>query len=166
MKRVWGLIVRQAVLVLAVCVPVSSCSTACPAIGWVNSVTVELAGDVSSVDTVQLCDGDSCSQLAPQAAPSATRSISPTLSVDPSAPFTPEPQRTSAPFYATRIDAGTWRFSVMMGSPDRVSAKALSASGEVVAETEADLDWKRVGGSAQCGGPSEASPVKLTIPHA
>jgi len=71
-----------------------------------------------------------------------------------------------APFYAARIDADTWRFTLVnMGSPDHVTAKALSATGEILAETEADLDWKRAGGSAQCGGPSEASPVELTVPN-
>jgi hypothetical protein len=54
MERVWGLLARPAVLILAMCVPVAGCSNVCPAIGWVNSVTVELAGNVLRVDAVQL----------------------------------------------------------------------------------------------------------------
>ncbi len=69
-----------------------------------------------------------------------------------------------APFYAERIDADTWRFAVNMSSPDHVTAKALTASGEVLAEKEADLEWKRVGGSAQCGGPAQAPPIDLVVP--
>lgn len=162
MRRVWGLLVRPAVLMLAVSVPVASCSTACPAIGWVNTVTVELGGDLMRVDTVQLCADGACSELSPEPGTAAPRIVV-TTPLDATAPVTPDVQRTMAPFYAERIDADTWRFTVMMASPDHVSAKALSATGEVLAEKDADLDWKRIGGSAQCGGPSEASPVELTV---
>lgn len=164
MRRAWGLLVRPAVLILAVCIPVASCSTACPAIGWVNSITVELAGDVSRVDTVQLCADGACSELRPESGTAAPRIVV-TTPLDASAPPTPEAQPTMAPFYAERVDADTWRFTVVnMSSPDRVTAKALSATGAVLAVKEADLDWKWVGGSAQCGGPAEASPVLLTVP--
>ncbi|QNE13591.1 hypothetical protein [Pseudarthrobacter sp. NBSH8] len=87
-----------------------------------------------------------------------------TTPLDAKASPTPEAQPAMAPFYAERIDADTWRFQVNMSTPDHVTAKALSATGEVIAETDADLDWKRVGGSAQCGGPVEASPVRLVVP--
>lgn len=162
MRRVWGLIVRPAVLMLAVCIPVAGCSNVCPAIGWVNSITVELAGDVSRVDTVQLCADGACSELRPEPGTAAPRIVV-TTPLDARAPHTLEAQPTMAPFYAEWIDADTWRFTVSMSSPDHVTAKALSATGDVLAEEEADLDWKRVGGSAQCGGPMEASPVELTV---
>lgn len=163
MRRVWGLIVRPAVLMLAVCIPVAGCSTVCPAIGWVNSITVELAGDVSRVDTVRLCADGACSELRPVPGTPAPRIVV-TTPLDATAPVTPNVQPTMAPFYAARIDAYTWRFTVSMSSPDHVTAKALSPTGAVIAEKEADLDWKRVGGSAQCGGPAEASPVLLAVP--
>lgn len=67
-------------------------------------------------------------------------------------------------FHAQRIDADTWRFTLNMSSPDRVTAKVLSDMGEVLTEKETDLEWKRVGGSAQCGGPAEAPPIHLTVP--
>lgn len=163
MRRVWGLIVLQAVLMLAVCIPVAGCSTACPAIGWVNSITVELAGDVSRVDAVQLCADGACSEVRPEPGTAAPRIVV-TTPLDARASPTLEAQPTMAPFYAERIDADTWRFTVNMSSPDHVTAKALTSKGVVIAETDADLDWKRVGGSAQCGGPMEASPVLLTVP--
>jgi hypothetical protein len=154
MRRVWGLLVRPAVLMLAVCIPVAGCSTACPAIGWVNSITVELAGDVARVDTVQLCADGACSELRPEPVTAAPRIVV-TTPLDATAQPTPEARPAMAPFYGEKIDADTWRFTVSMSSPDH---------GEVIAETDADLDWKRVGGSAQCGGPVEASPVLLTVP--
>lgn len=163
MGRVWGLIVRPAVLLLTACVPMVGCTYACPAVGWVNSVTVELAGDVSRVDTVQLCSNGACSELRPE--PTVAPRIIVTTPLDPTAPVTPDVQPTMAPFYAERIDADTWQFTVSMSSPDHVTAKALSATGEVLAETETDLEWKRVGGSAQCGGPAEAQPVIVTVPN-
>lgn len=69
-----------------------------------------------------------------------------------------------APFYAEQVDADTWRFTVTMSSPDHVTARVLSTTGEVLIEKESDLEWKRVGGSAQCGGPSETPPLELVVP--
>jgi hypothetical protein len=142
---------------------VAGCSTACPAIGWVNSITVELAGDPSGVDTVQLCADGACSELRPEPGTAAPRTVV-TTPLDGTAPVAPYVQPTMAPFYAERIDADTWLFTVSMSTPDHVTAKALSSTGEVIAEKEADLAWTRVGGSAQCGGPAEPSPVLLSVP--
>ncbi len=147
---------------LAVYIPVAGCSIACPAIGWVNSVTVELAGGVARVDTMQLCADGACSELRPEPGTAAPRIVV-TTPLEARASPTPEVQPTMAPFYAERIDADTWRFTVNMSSPDHVTAKALSSTGEVIAETDADLDWKRVGGSAQCGGAVVAPAVVLTV---
>jgi hypothetical protein len=163
MGRVWGLIVRPAVLLLAVCAPVAGCSTACPAIGWVNSVTVELTGDVSQVATVQLCADGACSELRPEPRTAEPRIVV-TTPLDPTARVTRQAPPAMAPFYAERIDAGTWRFTVNMSSPDHVTARVLTSAGEVLIEKDTDLEWKRVGGSAQCGGPSEAPPLELTMP--
>jgi hypothetical protein len=69
-----------------------------------------------------------------------------------------------APFYAEQVDADTWRFTVNLSSPDHVTAKALTATGEVLTGKEALLEWKRVGGSAQCGGPSEVPSIELVVP--
>lgn len=63
--------------------------------------------------------------------------------VNPSAPFTPTTRPATAPFYAERIDADTWPFTGSTSSPERVTAKAQSSAGAVIAEKEADLDWKR-----------------------
>jgi hypothetical protein len=69
-----------------------------------------------------------------------------------------------APFYAEQVDADTWRFTVDLRSPDHVTAKALTATGVVLIEKAANLAWKRVGGSAQCGGPSDVPSIELAVP--
>ena len=46
-----------------------------------------------------------------------------------------------------------------MSSPGTVEVTVLDAQGEVLAEREADLDWRRVGGTEECGGPGEATVV-------
>ena len=46
-----------------------------------------------------------------------------------------------------------------MSSPGTVEVTVLDAQGEVLTEREADLDWRRVGGSEECGGPAEATVV-------
>lgn len=163
MRRVWGLIIRAVVLLMAVGVPSAGCTNACPAIGWVNSVTVELSGDVSRVDSVQLCADGRCSELSPEPGTAAPRVVE-TMPPGPTAPVTKPATPVMAPFYAARVDAGTWSFTVNMSSPNHVTARALSVAGEVLVEKDADLEWKRVGGSAQCGGPSETPPIQLTVP--
>jgi hypothetical protein len=50
--------------------------------------------------------------------------------------------------------------------PDRVTAKALTATGVVLIEEAANLAWKRVGGSVQCGGPSDVPSIELVVPGA
>ena len=49
--------------------------------------------------------------------------------------------------------------SFVLSSPDTVVVTVLGADGGTLAEVEADLDWVRVGGSEECGGPGEASVV-------
>lgn len=49
-------------------------------------------------------------------------------------------------------------------TPDSVTVRVVSATGEVLAEEGADLTWRRIGGTAKCGGPSEAGPITLDIP--
>lgn len=42
--------------------------------------------------------------------------------------------------------------------------RAVSAEGEVLAKRDFALEWRRVGGTEECGGPQEAGPVSLDIP--
>ena len=122
---------------------------ACPAIGYVSTVEVVLVGDIVRADTVRFCDDeDRCSsELPPDSAP-------PTA--------TPDPAEQLA-YTAARVDTGHWTITVLTGLPTRGTATAYSAEGTVVGEATATLDWERVGGTEQCGGPMGTDPIELTV---
>jgi hypothetical protein len=50
-------------------------------------------------------------------------------------------------------------FSLVMPLPSSVAVTVLDAGGASLAAIEEEPDWRRVGGSAECGGPSEATVV-------
>jgi hypothetical protein len=112
---------------------------ACPAIGWVNSLTVELGGETSGVGSVQLCTDDGCA---------------PGDDVDPSGPL--------GLVTLDEHDGDVWSFSVGMTTPDHITVRVLAADGTVLSETAVEPEWVRVGGDARCGGPSEAT-VHLSL---
>ncbi len=117
------------VMGLTGCVPF-----ACPAIGWSNTLTIQLDGDTSAVDQVQLCTDEGCA---------------PSDDVDPSGPL--------GWITVESNDGDSWMFSVGMTSMEKVTVRTLAADGTVLADTEVNPEWVRTGGSAQCGGPSEAT---------
>jgi hypothetical protein len=134
---------------------------ACPAIGWLTTVTVALEGSVQDVETVELCVERTCSVMADQ-----SQQVDKPLVV-----VTAIPQETKAPTaqpatppFATKMDDHTWTFNLMMGAPKEVTVRALTADGTVVAERAVSLSWKRVGGTERCGGPVETAPLLLSIP--
>ena len=137
-KRLAGL-----VLAIVLCSALAGCSlsTACPAIGWVNDLTVTLDGDVDDVDVVELCTGKTCSR--PEGSQQAMEG--------------------STPFMASANGDATLTIHIGMQAPKAVSVRALSADGGVLAETRTYLEWKRVGGSERCGGPQETDPVALQV---
>lgn len=51
-----------------------------------------------------------------------------------------------------------WTISVLSGG-DVVAYRLLDATGTVLADGEVQPDWVRVGGTEQCGGPTEAQVV-------
>ena len=51
--------------------------------------------------------------------------------------------------------------SVDMAAPESVVVTVLGADGSDLAEVSADLEWHRVGGSEECGGPMETT---VTVP--
>lgn len=105
----------------------------CPAIGWLNALTVQLDGDTSAVDHVQLCTEAGCA---------------PADDVDPAGPL--------GPISVTDHAGDTWTFSVDT-LPETFTVRALAADGQALADFEVTPDWVRVGGSARCGGPREAT---------
>jgi hypothetical protein len=110
-------------------------STVCPAIGWSNTLTVGLADDWPPVDGGSLvveCSSRCGLMLSP----------------------TDEPDELSVPL--------TGRSTVVqldMTAPDAVVLTVLGADGAELAQLGTDLDWRRVGGTEECGGPSAASVV-------
>lgn len=131
-RRQAGLV---AVTVLVTMTGLTGCAPfACPAIGWSNTLTVQLVGDTSAVDQVQRCTDAGCA---------------PAADVDPSGPL--------GWITVESNDGDSWTFSVGMTSMEQVTVRTLAADGTVLSDTEATPEWVRVGGSAQCGGPSEAT---------
>ena len=126
-----------AVLALTAC---DTGPTACPAIAWSNGLTVELAGGWWPGE------GRSVRVACPQPCGPEFREDAP-----------PGPGHEGvAPLVGDRATV-----SFLMETPDEVHVAVLGPDGAVLAEVEADLEWVRVGGSAECGGPHEAT---VTVP--
>jgi hypothetical protein len=110
-------------------------NTVCPAIGWSNTLTVGLADGWPPVDGGALvveCSSRCGLMLGP----------------------TDEPDEVQVPL--------TGRSTVVqleMTTPDSAALTVLGPDGTELAQLDADLDWRRVGGSEECGGPSAASVV-------
>lgn len=163
----------------------TGCSTACTAVGWIDSVTVNLAGDTAAVHRVQLCVQGTCSQdgVVPSApetlhtvrpvpersvpelsAGAATPAEPPAGAVPTSAPELSGPQPTSGPVLSGQRAGDTaWEFQVLGEHPQDVTVRVLDAEGGVLAEQDASLDWKRTGGSERCGGPHSTSPITVDL---
>ncbi len=135
----------------------SGCSgpimNACTAIGWANTLTVTLDGGTADVSLVQLCIDDECSIPAP----------SDILGPEDLEMYTPDPRAVKLPYFASKINDHSWEIDLSMSSPDKVTLRAFSANGIVLAEEDMTLSWVRVGGSERCGGPEEAAPVTIEI---
>ena len=117
------------VIGLTGCVPF-----ACPAIGWSNTLTVQLDGDTTAVDQVQLCTEEGCA---------------PASDADPSGSL--------GWITVEDTDGESWTFSLGMSRLEQVTVRTLAADGTVLSDTDVTPEWVRVGGSEQCGGPGEAT---------
>jgi hypothetical protein len=109
-------------------------SVACPAIGWGSSVRVELTGDWSAraVGVVELECSPSCER--------------PTVLDE----VTGEPVELGA-----ESDPLSW--PVLYGErPDSAVATVWAPDGSELARVESQLEFERVGGTEECGGPAEA----------
>ena len=113
-------------------------SRACPAVGWSNSLRVELADGWPTAAAVRVECPSWCG-----------------LAVE---PVGDGPDAATVP-----LTGSTAFVSLGMVSPDAVGVTVLGADGGVLTEADLDLDWERVGGSAECGGPAEAT---ATVPAA
>jgi hypothetical protein len=112
--------------------------TVCPAIGWLDALTVELAegwaavpGGSVTVECPSTCAGEFRLDASPVERDVVTVPLSGAT--------------TAVQFSADR--------------PDSVVVTVTGADGTELARQPADLDWRRVGGSAECGGPMAATVV-------
>lgn len=133
----WAGVAVLAVAVLAVGaavvgprVPVPVPDRVCPAIGYSSLLEVTLTGDASEVAQVQVHVGEAWQPPFPEGA-----------------------DRTSPAIMSSR-DGDTWSFTLYY-PPNPMALRALDAEGDVVAQTERDVDWIRVGGNEECGGPMQ-----------
>jgi hypothetical protein len=157
MKSGWGILALLAAVTVGV-MPTTGCSiNACPAIGYVRTLTVNIEGNLAAVSEVSVCNETGCSQPT-VGTPLPMKTVV--------TEFSPEPQPTVtyAPFYGHREDQDTWIFTVGFGDPANVTVRALAADGTVLAEQEHGLVWTRVGGTEQCGGPITTPPIQLSVP--
>lgn len=121
----------------------TGCANACTAIGWFDELKIEITGPGSeSVDRLEVCYDGSCYSGG---------------GADTPGPETPLVNEVSV----VKSETG-WKVTTSMQIPEAVQLRASSETGEVLADQEAELDWKRVGGTARCGGPHEAE-VVLTL---
>ncbi|MFC5932265.1 hypothetical protein D6T64_03180 [Cryobacterium melibiosiphilum] len=148
-------------------VALAGCSTSsyvnCPAIGWGNTVAVTLDGAIGEVSTVQMCIDDQCS-IPALGEPATDEPVQvETLRPQDRETYTPSPSAWESPYFASQVDDHSWEIALTMEVPENATLRALSANEDILAEKGVALVWVRVGGSEQCGGPSEAGPVTLTI---
>lgn len=106
----------------------------CPAIGYSSLLEVTLTGDTAGVSDLQARDGDD----------------------DVWQPPLPTGPDVSHPAIPTSRDGDTLAFTLFYPT-NPVELRALDEAGNVLAQTEKNVDWVRVGGSEACGGPMEGS---------
>lgn len=119
----------------------SGCTTgvACPAIGWINSVEVRIVDASGRVTQLEACVDSACSTSG-----------------------TAEDGTASWPS-VTSGTPGQWSIAVDMQSPEKLRLRALGANGEPLAEETFALEWTRIGGSEECGGPMRTEPLTMTV---
>ena len=105
----------------------------CPAIGWINTLTVEVTGQVPLVRSIQLCTKEGCA---------------PGVDLDPSSPLNL--------IQLIGQEGQRWSFATDMLPLEELTVRTLDVDGAVSSETVVTPEWKRIGGSEACGGPSTA----------
>jgi hypothetical protein len=146
------------VLALGAALTLAGCVTpgVCPAIMWGRTIEITLTGPTEAVDQVRLCVDAACTMEPP--APDEPPVIVESFDPEDFTTFTPAPETSPVEFggYALRVDDDTWSISMFTGASGEVSVQALSADGVVLAETVTELEFARIGGTEECGGPTRA----------
>lgn len=113
---------------------ISPFQNACPAIGWVNAVTVD-ASAVPGVSAVQFCVESECSP-----APGSETDDDGSL-------------------FWVNAEEGGWVLSLDMSAPDTITIRLFDANNALIRESEESISWTHSDGP--CGGPSTADPLVL-----
>jgi hypothetical protein len=114
---------------------ITGCYTACPAIGYINGVIVDVSA-FPDVTAIEFCVGAECSP-----APGENETSSTNL------------------FAAVRQEDGTWSLMFDMSTPEDVDIRLFDAQGTLIHESEQSITWTHSDGT--CGGPSTADPLIL-----
>lgn len=137
MRSFRGAAITGAALVVA-SLSLTACTEpphACSSVGWFNRIEVQVTGNAAPVARLDFCAGfDS----------------------------TPGPNRAPDPTTSTHT-GDTWNLYTDMTTPKLGRIAAIDAQGGRLVESEVALNWKRVGGTAECGGP-EVAYVDLIVP--
>ncbi|RKR76630.1 hypothetical protein [Frondihabitans australicus] len=157
---------------------------ACPAVGYVTTVDVRIAGDAADVHDVRLCTTGGCSAPAAEAAwatpetgasaPATTPADDGSTSSIPEKPTGPELPAPVPPTGAARVEAPslafvnteiprTWEFELPTGNPRRVSAAAYGADGRALAGRVFDLRWHRNSPGDRCDLSESTGAVTLHV---
>ena len=162
-----GTATASAVLVLVTTGCAGLGPTACTAIGWSNTVAVEIPGSAdpaSGVVGVTVCQGAGCTpgEPSPPVLPTAPGDATPGA-----APVGPPSSDALSPtgdaarslvFPTATPDGDVWSVPTT-GTDDRGRLVVLGADDRVLVERDVRFTWVRQGGSEQCGGPSTAQVV-------
>lgn len=119
----------------------------CPPPGWHNQVSLTLAGDTRTVaqsQSVTACSGAGCIPLAPTFAKNTVES------------------NGSASLLTHQAD-GSWLLDVSPQPPSIFTFRVYDHAGKLLAQQSNTLNWTRVGGSEQCGGPMATMKILLRL---
>lgn len=108
--------------------------TNCPAIGWSDSLTIQLTDAQNRINALELCFRGHCMS-------DDDLDDSPLAGVQ-----------------ATDLGDGTWQFDMGMWTPDAVLLRGLASDGTVANEYPIQPDWSVTNEVAPgCGGPATAT---------
>lgn len=117
--------------------------TECAAIAYSQHVDIILEGPAADkVERVVFCTDRGCSVPGTEA--------------------TPVP--ASGPWYTvTDLGGGRWHVDILLDLPGQATIEVLGTDGTTLTRTTVELEWQRIGGSEECGGPHETEPITVKV---
>ena len=122
----------------------------CSASARVETIRVDLTGDVAAVHDLRLCSTAGCS---------LPLGIEPT--VDPTTGAAQGPA-----FGVERVNPSEWVFAVSSPRPSRVTATAVGPDGRTLVAKAYDVRWSRAEPESACDLSLSTAPLTLAIPAA